>query len=77
MNAERKVNHGKKDRDASTPATKPLLDESSKNKFALSDKFQSALTTQLGMTPDHRKYVWEETREESGNYIALTLGRRM
>ena len=70
-NAERKVNRGKRDRDtstsATTPAIKPSGDDASKKKLALSDSIQSALTTQLGMTPDHWKSVWEEACEESGN----------
>lgn len=70
-NAERTKNRGKRDRDTSTadttPATKPSGNEASKKKLALSDNIQAALTTQLGMTPDHWKSVWEEACEESGN----------
>ena len=70
-NAERKANRGKRTRDTSntdtTSATKPSGDDSSKKKLALSDKIQAALTTQLGMTPDHWKSVWEEACEETGN----------
>jgi hypothetical protein len=65
--AEQKVNRGKRDRDTSIPAAKPSPDEPSKKKLALSDSIQSALTTQLGMTPDHWKSVWDEACQESGN----------
>ena len=69
--AERKVNRGKRDRDTSTSVTtsaaKHSGDKASKKKLALSDSIQSALTTQLGMTPDHWKSVWEEACKESGN----------
>ena len=66
-NAQNKENHGKRDRDTSTPAPHPAPAESNKKKLALSDSIQSALTTQLGMTPDHWKSVLEEACKESGN----------
>ena len=43
------------------------LPEQNKKKLALSDNIQAALATQVGMTPDHWKSVWDEACEETGN----------
>ena len=48
-------------RDSST------LPEQNKKRLALADNIQAALTTQLGMTPDHWKSIWDEACEETGN----------
>ena len=58
----------KRDRDTSTPAEKPAPDDDAKKKrLALSDNIQAALTTQLGMTPDHWRSIWDDAYEETGN----------
>ena len=58
----------KRDQDTSTPAVKPAPDNDAKQKrLALSDNTQAALTTRLGMTPDHWRSIWDEACEETGN----------
>ena len=67
-----KERRGKRDRDSPALATQPPTpaapaDDANKKRLALSDSIQSALTTQLGMAPDHWKSIWDEAYEESGN----------
>ena len=69
---EDKERRGKRDRESPALATQPPTpvvptNDANKKRLALSDNIQAALTTQLGVDPDHWKSIWDDACAETGN----------
>ena len=65
--SEVKVIEGPKTDETPSASKEETLKAAKTLKLGLSDSLQAALTTQVGITPDHWRSVWEEACEESGN----------